>query len=109
MKRLMKFDLEDGGETYIEVIEPDREGWEEVSRTDELVERASQTFEEALKTIKPTIMAIAKTLPDIGDSTDEIAVKLGFKLGAKAGVFFVSADTEVNLEVTLIWKKRRAS
>jgi alkanesulfonate monooxygenase SsuD/methylene tetrahydromethanopterin reductase-like flavin-dependent oxidoreductase (luciferase family) len=104
MKHLIEFPLEDGGAAIIEVDEP--EGVRRAARTGEVVETASQKFEEALGKIKPAIKAVITKLREIGESPDEVGIEFGIKLGAKAGAFIASADAEANFKVTLAWKRK---
>ncbi len=109
MKRLIEFPLEDGSTILVEVDEAesargtlrvDRGG-----RDDKTVEKANQTFETALDTVKPTANAVISKLRDLYDPPDEISVEFGLKLSAEAGVVLAAAGIEANYKVTLKWKK----
>ena len=71
MKRIVEYDLEDGGTILVEVDVPESGGFERVSRTDE-VTRASITFDKALDQVKPVAQKIIGKLRDITDPPDEI-------------------------------------
>ena len=106
MKRLIEFPAEDGSTIVMEVEEPEGEGMVRVSRPGEIAERAAQTFESALNSIKPAADALVRKLRNLDVQPEQIAVEFGIKFGAKAGAFFASADTEANFKVTLTWKRQ---
>jgi len=106
MKRLIEFPLEGQGTIVVEVDEPESEGVVRASRAGEIAEKATQTFESALDRIKPAAAAVIARLRDLSDLPDEVAVEFGIKLGAKAGAFLASADSEATFKVTLTWIRR---
>ena len=102
MKQLVEFPLEGGGWIVVEVDEP-RAGTVRAGRAGEVIERAQQTFESALQSIKPAAASIVRFLRELEDSPDEVSVEFGIKLNVKAGVV-ISADAEANYKVNLKWK-----
>jgi hypothetical protein len=104
MKRIVEYELEDGGSILVEVDVPEGGGFERVSRTDEIT-KASISFDQALDQVKPVAQKVIKKLRDITDPPDEITVEFGLKLGAKAGMVLASADAEANYTVTLTWNR----
>ena len=105
MKRLIEFPAEDGTTIVMEVEEPEGEGMVRVARPGEIAERAAQTFEGALDSIKPAADALVRKLRGLVVTPDQIGVEFSIKFGAKAGAFFASADTEANFKITLTWKR----
>jgi hypothetical protein len=108
MKHLIEFPLEDGGSILIEVeVEETEGGIVPAARPGEIAAKAEQTFEAALDKVKPVASAVIAKLRDLSDLPDEVGVEFGIKLGAKAGAFIASADSEANFKVTLTWKCKR--
>ena len=106
MKRLIEFDLEDGGSILVEVEEPEG-AVVPAARAGGVPEKARQTFEAALEKIKPAAGTIIAKLRGLSDPPDEVGVEFGLKLSAEAGAFVASAGTEANYKVTLTWKREK--
>jgi len=107
MKHLVEFPLEDGSTVFVESDEPDRGPVVRGIAAHDIAEKAEQTFETALEKIRPIAAAIIAKLRDLTDSPEQIGVEFGVKLGAKAGAFLASADTEATFKVTLTWKREQ--
>ncbi len=105
MKRLIEYQLADGSPIWVEVDEPDRGGVKPAARSGEVVEKAKQTFNEALGKVKPIAETIIIELRNLSDSPDEVEVKFGLKMNAEAGAIIAAAGVEANYEITLKWKK----
>lgn len=106
MKEVVTFPLADGHLIRVEVDDLQSQGITIASPADEIINRAGQTFEEALQAIKPAASAVTAILRDLGDSPDEASVEFGVKLSAKAGAVFVSVDAEANFVFKLMWKRK---
>lgn len=104
MKTLMEYPTEDGGGIVVEVDEVE-DGVVRAARAGEIAARAAQTFESALDAIKPAAVAIVDKLRNVSVPVDQIVVEFGIKLGAKAGAYIASADSEANFKVSLTWKR----
>ncbi len=106
MKRLIEFNLDDDSTIIVEVNEFHSHGGTiRASKSGEIIEKAEQTFGQAIERIKPVADCIIKNLRDISRQPNEIGVEFGFKLNAKAGIVIASMDTEANFKVTLSWKR----
>ena len=103
MKRLIEYPLTAGGSIVVEVDEVEEAGVVQVARG-EIAAKASQTFEEALDTVKPAILSVISKLKEL-NAPGQIGVEFGVKLGAKAGAVFSSADAEAHFKITLTWKR----
>ena len=71
------------------------------------VEKAKQTFGEAIENVRLSALQIRKKLHDL--QADEVEVKFGLKATGEIGnnVFAItSAGVEANYEVTLRWTKK---
>jgi hypothetical protein len=107
MKHLVEFEIEGGGSILVEVDEPlPQTGTRRVTRNGATIEKASQSFQQALGTIKPAVDALTARLNDLNDP-NEVAVEFGLKLSAKAGVVLASVDSEVAFKVSLKWQNKQ--
>jgi hypothetical protein len=108
MKRFIEFKLDDNDmETIVvEVDVPEEErSLRRVDReTEGEPERVSQSFEQALKKIRPGTEKVITTLRDLIQKPDEIEMEFGFSLSAGTSVIIASASTQANYRVTLRWK-----
>lgn len=116
MDRLVEFDL--GGEGKIlfetgpeaDVVssrrpgDPARKGVAARGKgKEELVEKASQSLEDALDHIRPAAQLIVDKLRDV--SPQEIEVEFGVRLEAEAGVVITKTKAEAHFKIVLKWKK----
>jgi len=103
-KQLVEFTLENGGKFLVEVEEPEDTAIERVALpSGRMIAEARQTFEEAIKQIKPVVATITDQFKDL--NTKEMEVKFGIKLSAEAGVILTSVGGEVTFEITVKWSK----
>ena len=107
MKQLVEFPLEGGGVVLVEVETGEIVGPQRVGRLDDAVEAAEKTFQTALGQVRPAIDSMMMMLEGLTSRPDEISMELGIKLGAKAGAFLASADSEAQFKVALTWKASR--
>ena len=109
MKKLIEYPMKDGSLVLVEVEEPDRPGGPPMRGLPhpphEVIERATQTFDDALDKIKPAAATIIAKLKELKTPPEQIGLEFGIKLSAKAGAFIASADAEANFKVTLTWKR----
>jgi len=103
MKRLVQFPLEDGNTVLIEVNEPDTGGITRAARSDEVIQRAARTFDDALEQVKPAAEAVLKKLTTLSTRPDEVEIEFGLKIGAEVGAFIASGTVEANYTVRLKW------
>ena len=94
MKRLVAFPLEEGGNIVIEIDEPETGGTVRAGRED-TIERAKETFEEALNKVLPATKTVVEKLRNMASKPDEIEVAFGVNLSTMAGAFIASADSTV--------------
>jgi hypothetical protein len=102
MKRLVEFPLEQGGSIVVQIDEPDSGGTVRAGR-EETIERAKETFEEALHRILPVATSVVEKLRSIGSKPDAIEVNFGINLSTRAGAFIASAAAEANFGVMVRW------
>jgi Trypsin-co-occurring domain 1 len=104
MKKLLEVKLGTGSDDKVFVEVEDLAG---VTRSgssgvDGIIQ-ASETLEESLKKVTPVLQSISSLLREI-NNPKEIAVEIGFKFTAKAGIIISSIDAEASLKVTLKWQ-----
>lgn len=106
MKRLIEFPLEGGDSILVEVDEPlsgpidDR-----IGISDEIAQKAKQSFESAIGKIQPVANAIIAKVHSLNEPADEVEVKFGLKMSAELGAIIASGNAEGNYEITLKWKQ----
>jgi hypothetical protein len=102
MTRLIEFQLSQADSSTLVVVEVDEplgSGEELVSGT---IDRASQSFRDALKQIRPAASAIVEQVQGLGPN--EASIEFGVKLSAKAGAVLAAGSLDANYKVTLSWR-----
>jgi Trypsin-co-occurring domain 1 len=102
MKHLVAFPLEEGGNIVIEIDEPETGGTVRAGR-EETIEKAKETFEEALNKVLPATKTVVEKLRTMASRPDEIEVTFGINLSTMAGAFIASASAAANFGVTVRW------
>lgn len=100
MKRLVEFPLEEGGSILVQIDEPETGGTVRAARGD-AIEKAQETFEDALNKVLPAAKSVVEQLRGI--RPDEIEVTFGINLNAAAGAFIASVGSAANFGVTVHW------
>lgn len=110
MTRLVEYPLQDGSTILVEVEDLQRPGIGRVARGSggEIIDRAKQTFEQVVASIRPAANAILAQLRSLATQPDEIEVEFGLGISGEAGAFIAKASTEANIKVTLTWKAAEA-
>jgi hypothetical protein len=108
VRQLVGFPLEGGGTVLVEVEEPDRgpvtRGLGRDDQGSKVVQRTSQTFEEATAGVMPAAEALINRLKGLVDAPDEIGLEFGVQLSAEAGAFIASVAAEANFKISMSWK-----
>jgi hypothetical protein len=103
---LIAFPTEDGQVIVVEVEEEPGPGTVRASRPGEVAERAQESFESALGSVRSAAEAMLDKLSELSERPDEVSVKFGVKLSAQAGAFIASTDAKANFVVTLTWARK---
>ena len=69
----------------------------------EVAARANESLERSLDQLGPAIGAMVQRVKAMGP--DEFTVEFGLTLGAECGVIVAKGSSEVNLNITLSWKR----
>jgi hypothetical protein len=107
VKRLVEYELEDGGTILVEVNIADDYAVDELvpaAPPGELVRKAEQTLDEALGSVRRVAAKVVAQVRGLADSPDEVAVEFGVKLTGGVNVVVASGGAESNINVTLTWK-----
>lgn len=102
MRRYVEFELEAGGTIIVEVNEG-AEGALIPAGVEEIVTRASQTFEQAFAKVTSIANVVIDKLTGLSQPPKEVEVTFGLTLSAEAGVVVAAASGEANYTVTLKW------
>ena len=109
MKKLIEYPLKDGSLVLIEVEEPDRPPTSPMRglphSPHDVIERATQTFDDALDKVKPAAYAIITKLKESKTPPEQIGLEFGIKFSAKTGAAIAFTDAEANFKVTMTWKR----
>lgn len=90
----------------VEGIQPG--GYQRVSRDQEsgIFSQVTNTFEEALKGIEPTLNALKRTLDAVAPDQVSVEFNIGFKLSTtKALAFIGSTEGSGSIKVSMNWKR----
>ena len=104
MSTLVAYDLEDGGSVLVEV-EDQRGPVMRGGRTDSVVTKATESFEEVVGSIGPAVRGIVKQLREATDWPAEVSVEFAVKLSAESGVIIARAGGEANFRISLRWNR----
>lgn len=105
MKHLVEYRLEDGSSIVVEIDEPETGGTTRAARGDK-IEKAKETFEEALDKVLPATKNIIAKLRSMGSKPDEIEVTFGINMSTVAGAVIASASIGGNFGITLHWTEK---
>lgn len=106
MKRLVKYELDSGG-TILVQVNADDYGVDELvpaASPDEVVAKATESFERALDTVKQVAESVVRQVETIPRKPDEVAVSFGVTLAGSVNFLVASGSAEATLNVTLTWK-----
>ena len=101
MKKIIEYNL-DGDNVHIEVDSMPGDETYRGDRTSRGIEKAENSFKDAIKRIKPAAEAILESFREM-NTPDEIGLEFGIKFNAKAGAVFASVDSEATFKVSLKW------
>ena len=104
MTNLIQYKLPDGTPFILEVEDLEPQGRQRVSRGEDGILKAEQSFSDAMKHIKPVAEHVLQTFKDM-ETPNEIALEFGVKFSAKAGAIFASAGADATFKVSLKWVK----
>jgi Trypsin-co-occurring domain 1 len=74
----------------------------------DLVERSSQTLDEAIARVKPAAQALVTAMTDLPRRPDELTVTFGIELSGSMGAIIASTAAKANIAITLTWRAAQA-
>jgi len=110
MKRLVEFELDQGGSVVVQVDEPlDGPVMRGLGKDrPSVVEQADRTFEDATAAVIPAARSLVARLRSIEDFPDEVGIEFGVQLSAQTGAFIASVAAEANFKVSVTWRRTAA-
>jgi hypothetical protein len=105
MGQLVEFPLETGGSVLVDVTGHHTGPVTRSLKGTEVVERARQTFEEAVGRVQPAVEGVITQLRSLAEVPDEVHVEFGLDLHAEAGAFIAAVSTTANFTVALTWRR----
>ena len=102
MKRIIEF--RQGDRTLFVEVEEEGTHGDKLSGRGDTIERAKQSFEEAVADIGPIAETILRQVTAL--APEAVSVEFGVKFNAEAGVILASTAVEGNCKVTLNWKPK---
>ena len=105
MTRYIEFELEDGGTVIIEAGDEPTGGLVKAATPGEMVEKAKDSFDDAIEHVRGAAGIIVKKLRSLSDPPDEMEVSFGLKASGELGNIVVGkGGLEANYTVTMKWK-----
>jgi hypothetical protein len=97
---LVRFETTTSAPLLVEV-EDEEFGTEHVSRDENGIVEASKRLDEALRQAEPNIRTVVDQLRAL--TPNEVAIEVGLKLNAEAGVVIAKTAAEGHFTITLKW------
>lgn len=107
--RTVEFPLDAGGTVLVQV--PDEQSAGPLMRGKALeatIDRADQTFETALSTIRTVANGIAGQLEDITVRPQQVTVEFGIEITGKMGTMLAAASASAQIKVSVSWQPEAA-
>lgn len=107
-KRIIEVALDNDRRVFVELADDDyyeeNDGFELVSRKDELFDRTSESVRSAInETVRPAVETIFQGLNRGLHSPESIELEFGLKLTGKLGAVFASSEAEGHISVKMKW------
>jgi hypothetical protein len=107
--RTVEFPVEAGGTVLVQVPDEVPAGPVMRGRTAEAtIDRADQTFEMALSTVRTVAHGVVIQLKDLAVQPQEVTVEFGIELTGRTGAVLVAASASAQLKVSLTWRPGEA-
>jgi hypothetical protein len=107
MSEIVKFMLDSGESIFVEVEESRSAGLRPANRGEKAVAEASETFEAALKKVKPAAQAVVEAFKELNEP-DEIGLEFGLQFKSKVQAFVMSGEGTATFKLSLKWKSDKA-
>jgi hypothetical protein len=100
---VLRFDLDDGGSVLVEVLE--EPGVVRTARRGTLLQDAKLSFEKTLAGVRDAASSALGQFQSMSHRPDEVEIKFGVKLDAKAGAIIAQTGMQGHFEVKLKWQR----
>jgi len=70
----------------------------------DLIERSSQTLDEAIARVKPAAQAVVTAMTDLPRRPDDLTVTFGIELSGSMGAVIASTAATANFSITMTWR-----
>lgn len=100
--RLTSYALPDGRSVVVEESIEDRGGL--AGRGSDVVEKAKQSFHDALTTLRPAVTAVIEQVEGLAKKPDEVGLEIGFNLKGEVGAVIARTAAEGSFKLSLKWK-----
>jgi hypothetical protein len=100
MEEVVRFELEGGGEVFVE-IQDDAPGVRRAARDDRGFVEAGAKLEKALETVRPTAERVLDAVRDL--APDQKEIEFGIKLNVEVGAVIAKTAAEGHFTVKLTW------
>jgi hypothetical protein len=105
MAQLVEFPLAAGGSVLVDVTTQQAGPVTRGLKGTDVVERARQTFEDAVGRVQPAVEGVINQLGSLAEAPDEVHVEFGLDLHAEAGAFIAAVSSTANFTVALTWRR----
>ncbi len=103
MAELMRWELDDGDEVFVEVAQ-DAPEISPVSRAGNMIESAGVSLSSALGHVRNAATVVLGQFRGMAECPDEVQVEFGVRLTAEAGAVIAKTSMDGHLNVTLTWR-----
>src|SRR5208337_1411091 len=104
MRRLIEFELPNGG-TLLAEVDEQRPTGPRPAGVGDAIDRATVGLEQAIAKVCPFAELLLTKLGGLAQRPTEVEVEFGIKLDVEAGALIAKTGAEGNVKVTLNWKK----
>lgn len=109
MDKLVEFSTKDGQGILVQVSAGSGGPLTRGGHGIEMIERAQQTFEEAVGRVQPAVQAMIDQLVSFTHRPSVVSVEFGLDLHAEAGAFIAQSGATANFTVKLTWQNTDGS
>ena len=108
MAHLIEFAVGGGQLVFVQVEESAADPVTRGIGAQSIAARASQTFEDAISSVRPAAEMIVAQLRNLAAAPNEVGLEFGLALSAEVGAFITAASTTANFKVSLTWYRAAA-
>lgn len=110
MSDMIEYQLDGGGSVLVAVESGGRDGvvtrgWGDKGAV-RVAERANQTFESVVGTLRPAADAIVAAISGMQTAPSEICVEFAVQFTADAGVCIATLGSSANFKISMTWQPK---